>query len=416
MIGITVRNLVGFVFCCIVVSLVTSFPAIATGPQESAGSPDNNKTIAPPPLMPPQGVPNMPPGMPPGMPGMPPRMPMDSHGANEKETDKSGMWALAAKPFRPSWAPLTVFRSDAKAVNYLLPILKSPNSANRARAAFILGQIGDLRAIKPLRALLNDPEIDVQSQAAIALGEMRDGSGISHIAKYFDKMQPWSRCYAVHALWNLHTRFSRSILQARKKNQPPIVAEIIGRAAQTTYTKYPKVKPVLISGKPVAVNAKDIWMQAAGLVTIESDYWWHKGNYNQVIRCLETVVFLDPNDIESYSTIAWLQWSMGQDQAGIHTMNRCIADNPNSAEAFSELAFYYTRSRRWPLAEWSLKKAVELGTDVQTRKTYAHCLEKLGKIQESLAIWTKLKKELPNDGAINNNYLRVLKLSNSQAK
>ena len=106
--------------------------------------------------------------------------------------------------------------------------------------------------------------------------------------------------------------------------------------------------------------------------------------------------------------IAWLQWGDGQDSRAIQTMNRCIADNPNSSEAFSELGYYYTRSKRWTLAEWPLKRAVELGGGMQIRKSYAHCLEKLGKIEEAKEIWTQLRKEFPKDGAIEHNYKRIM--------
>lgn len=355
---------------------------------------------------PPPGLPNMPQGFP----KMPPGGKVQPPVVNSKKGESGGneMHALAEKPYRPSWAPLTVFWGDAQAAGYLLPVCKSPNAADRARASFMLGQIGDKSAVKTLRKLLTDPAPDVRMQAAIALGEMGDGTGISTIALLFDGSQPWVRCYAVHALWNLHSKFARSIMLNRKKNQPPMVADIITRAANTTPTPYPVVKPGKKIGKKVTAKPKDIWFQAAGEMAKESDYWWHSGNYNQVIRCLEVAVFLDPSDVESYSVIAWLHWSMGHDQVAIRTMNRCVADNPKSSEAFSELGYYYTRSKRWVLAEWPLKKAVELGGGVLIRKSYAHCLEKLNKLEEAKAIWIQLKKQFPKDGAIDHNYKRIM--------
>ncbi len=395
-----IHILFGLVFGLCIVSLI--MPSQAYCDEQKDPESNSADTIKQPP---PPGMPGMPPGMPnmrpPGM-----RPPMADTKKRKPAVDDIDL--LAAKSYRPSWAPLTMFRGDTGAAGYLLPVCTSKNAANRAKAAFLLGQIGDKKAIKTLRKLLQDPEPSVRMQAAVALGEMEDGSGISVISRLFDDSQPWVRVYAVHALWNLHSKYARSILLERKKNQPPMVADIITRAANTTYTRYPTVKPGKVANKKIAAKPGDMWFQASGLMAKESDYWWHKGNYNQVNRCLEAAVFLDPSDVESYSVIAWLQWSDGQDSRAIQTMNRCIADNPKSSEAFSELGNYYTRSKRWALAEWPLKRAVELGGGTQIRKSYAHCLEKLGKIDEAKEIWTQLKKEFPKDGAIDHNYKRIM--------
>jgi len=398
---VRIHILFGIVFGLCMVSFI--MPSQAYCDEQKDPESNSADTIKQPP---PPGMPNMQPGvpnMPPrGMGGPPKFKPGKSKPANDD------LEVLAEKPFRPSWAPLTIFRGDTQAAGYLLPVCTSKNATNRAKAAFILGQIGDKTAIKTLRKLLQDTEPEVRMQAAVALGEMEDGTGISVISHLFDSSQPWVRVYAVHALWNIHTKYARSVLLDRKKNQPPMVADIITRAANTTYTRYPTVKPGKTNGKKVIAKPGDMWFQASGLLVKESDYWWHKGKYNEINRCLEAAVFLDPSDVESYSVIAWLEWSMGQDARAIQTLNRCIAENPKSPEAFSELGYYYTRSKRWALAEWPLKNAVELGGDVLIRKSYAHCLEKLGKIEEAKEIWTKLKKEFPKDGAIDHNYKRIM--------
>lgn len=320
----------------------------------------------------------------------------------------SSLDLFAWKAYRPSWGPLPLFRSDNSAVGSLIKLTKSVKTIERAKSAFLLGQIGDKAAVKPLRRLLKDSNPEVRMHAAIALAIFKDGSGMHEIATQFDGSQPWVKYYSVYGLWIIHSKFARSFMMERQKNQPPIVAKAIVEAVNTPFTPFPKASSSTRRIKNVKVDAESAWDSASRALIQESDWWWHAGNYNQVNRCLEAVIFLNPKDVESYSVVAWLQWSMGNDEEAIHTLDRCIANNPENPRAYFELGFHYTRTKRWAAAEGPLRKCVELKGNLQMHKSYAHCLEKLGKLDECLQVWKMLKEKYPNDPVIENNYKRVL--------
>ncbi|MCF8494443.1 MAG: hypothetical protein K9G65_03520 [Rickettsiaceae bacterium] len=61
-----------------------------------------------------------------------------------------------------------------------------------------------------------------------------------------------------------------------------------------------------------------------------SDYYFHKGNYPEMLYHAKEMVKIDPNDVETWSSIGYYYWSMG-------------IDNKNRAQEFNTKALkYYT--------------------------------------------------------------------------
>ncbi len=61
-----------------------------------------------------------------------------------------------------------------------------------------------------------------------------------------------------------------------------------------------------------------------------SDYYFHKGNYPEMLYHAKEMVKIDPKDVETWSSIGYYYWSMG-------------IDNKNRAQEFNAKALkYYT--------------------------------------------------------------------------
>ena len=82
------------------------------------------------------------------------------------------------------WALRTI--GDNSAVPGVLEQVKNQNSTVRSVAAYVAGELGDPRAIEPLRVLLNDPKEDVRSNAALALAQLGDNEGADLLMKFLD--------------------------------------------------------------------------------------------------------------------------------------------------------------------------------------------------------------------------------------
>jgi len=319
--------------------------------------------------------------------------------------------ALAGKPYRPSWAPLPMFRGDTTRITLLHKLLESPDAESMARSAFLLGQIAFPDSAVLLAGRLSDPNRDVRVQSGIALACMGDARGVPACSAALGSGPSWIRYYAVYGLWCANTARARRALQKHAQGRDALVGPAIRQALKAPFAAPPPVP----RQRPSAQHAPDmspdqVWSEACDVFITESDWWWHAGNYDQSMRCLEAAVFLDPHYIEGYTSIAWLQWSMGRDPAAIGTLNRAISAAPSDPEAHFGLGFHYFNTKRYASAEKPLRRAVELGGDHLMRRTYAHCLEKLGKLREALDQWSAILEARPTDAAAQRNFARVKKL------
>ena len=323
------------------------------------------------------------------------------------ERDSARLGALAGKPYRPPWGPLPVMRNYASFAPFLREELSSRDAGLRARSAFLLGQIGCRESSKLLARRLRDRERDVRVQSGIALACLGDARGIPVCEAVLKSDLPWIRYYAAYGLWRIGTPRANRILREGLPGQGKLVSTAINGALSTRRTIPPSVRP---AKSPPKLAWDDVLDAACNDFILEGDWWWHGGDYEQGIRCMEALVFLDPGDIESFGVIAWLQRSLGRESESVATLKRCIAANPKDPAAHFELGFHYMTDEKYALAEPDLRRSVELGGDHLCIRQYANCLEKLGRPREALELWSKLLAMRPNDSAARFNCDRLAKL------
>jgi len=329
---------------------------------------------------------------------------------------------LAAAPYRPSWAPIPVLRGQTVVIDQLGELLDGGTPAEQARSAFLMGQIGWPKSVPSLAKRLAVDERQVRVQAGIALACLGDRRGLHTCAAVLSSGSAWIKYYAAYGLWCLKgalpaeaQRIDR-VLTANRLRQPPIVKLAIDGALQSPFVTPPAVdelEPESSAGSPVP---QQIWEQAADALVRESDWWFHKGDYDQAIRCSQASILLDPAYVETYTVIAWLQWSLGRNTEAIGTLHRAIAANPQDPDAYFALGYQYFNTREYSKAEGYLDKSVSLAADHLAVRTYAHCLERLGKLDQCLKQWASLLRDRPTDGAVRLNYERVQKLIETKGK
>lgn len=345
-------------------------------------------------------------GPPPGM--MRPPGARAQHPPAADEMHSPELDALAKKPYRPSWAPLPLFRGDVVATPLLHELLASANADDRARAAFILGRIACPDSLPLLAEHLKDPVRAVRVHAGIALASMGDARGLPICRAVLTSDPAWVRYWAVCGLWQLNSAEARAALKAALPGQSVFIAETIRGALGTPFVAPPPVpsfpKGAQVLNKP---SSKQIWEQAADVLTRESDWWWHRGNYEQAIRCHLSCTLLDPTYVEDYAVAAWLQWSLGRGDEAVATLHQATAAAPRDPDAWFALGEHHFIRKQYALAEAPLARAAELGGDDLALRTYAHCLEKLGKLQQSLAEWDALLARSPGDLVARHNRDRV---------
>ena len=303
---------------------------------------------------------------------------------------------LALDPARPEWGPVAVVRGHRELLPMLKSAVASPEALLRQRAMFALGQLGSPAHAALLRKALHDPDKLTRLNAAVSLCTIGDDIGIPAATVALRYGPEWLRFYALHALWKLGTTRSREALRDSRDFLSPFLQETLktALAARPPETLTAPTAPVCL----VATDSlHDMWLGIADLFVGESDFWWHQGNYEQCIRCQETALFFDPNYVDLYSNIAWLQWSMGRHGQGITTYRRGIAANPRSWEAYQALGQYYILRKQPSLALPMLQQAASLGSPPVPRRQLGHVLEQLGQKAAADRVWRDILKLDPND-------------------
>lgn len=89
-------------------------------------------------------------------------------------------------------------------------LLKSDDVQIRQMMAYLLGQVGDTRAIEPLIDKLEDPDVGVRGAAANALGMIGDQAAVPYLKPLLRSTNPQLVVWAAFALTKLgHDHFER---------------------------------------------------------------------------------------------------------------------------------------------------------------------------------------------------------------
>ncbi len=320
---------------------------------------------------------------------------------------------MAMRPDRPEWAPLPIMWGHSEMVPVLVDRLSDSDIVQRLRAAFVLGQIGDLSAVEALLAAAGDDCRDVRIQAGIALACLGDERGRKIAEAALIGEPTWIRYYAVLGLSRLGFETARGTPEAMRSAQPDFITRTIAAALAEPAT-LPPVPPASERAPLTAEQAAVIWQAVLGAYEAESDWWWHWGDYSQCCRCMEVVLLMDPGLVTTYSEIAWLQWSMGYNTEAIGTYHRGIGTLPDNPLSHYYLGWHYFNLKQYDLALPYLRRSVELGAQGAGWRVYAHCLEHTGQLEASFKQWQEMYKLSPDFPAIKFNYERVQRLLNEQ--
>lgn len=313
----------------------------------------------------------------------------------EPEHEHSSTLNLAGvEATRPPWAPLPLLRGHNEYLPLAESALASSEPLQQQRAYFLLGQVQTREAAAAIRkATASDRATRVQ--AGVALCNLGAPTAIPTAAVALKEGPESLQLYAIYALWKLDSARARQALQDGRAYLSPFLQEIVTTALASKPRKSPQTR--LDLGRPVPDTLAQLWEDVADIFVEESDWWWHKGNYEQCIRCQETSLSLDPGYVDLYGNIAWLQWSMGRHGQAINTYRRGIAANPQSWEAEQALGQYYVMQKRPELALPHLQRAAQLGSPAIPRRQLGHTLEQLGRNTEALQAWQDILKLDPND-------------------
>lgn len=146
--------------------------------------------------------------------------------------------------------------------------------------------------------------------------------------------------------------------------------------------------------REAAANAVDRLIE---LNNAASDHYFHSGEWDKAVLAIDRTLELDPTLVQMYATAAWLLRSSGKGQQALACLQRMVARNPESADAYFELGMYQVSTKNDADAVVAFARAVELGLPSPSRHMYGHALKRLGRVDEARAFWQKVLTEEPTN-------------------
>jgi hypothetical protein len=313
------------------------------------------------------------------------------------EPHASPLDLLAAQPGRLAWGPLPILRGQRALLTLTRQALHYREPLVRRRGLMVLGLLELPEAVPSLVTMQGDPVREVRLQAAVSLALLGDARGLFGCREALVTGPDWLRFYAIHGLWRLGGLRATRLLDAARPQLSPFLQKCTDEALADD-SRPPRVRPAAAaSGGAPPQNLEGLWGYAADALIGECDWWWHKGDYEQCIRSQEVSLFFDPHNVDGYTNVAWLQWSLGRQGEAVATYHRCLRDNPTSWEAADALGTYYRQHKQLDLAAKYYALAAKLGSPPLFRRQWGHVLEALGRNDEARAAWQQILKLDPND-------------------
>ncbi|MFQ3610576.1 MAG: hypothetical protein SNJ72_03680 [Fimbriimonadales bacterium] len=141
-----------------------------------------------------------------------------------------------------------------------------------------------------------------------------------------------------------------------------------------------------------------------------ADEYWHDGQHYKVMSLLQVLIEYAPQEVEHYSTLAWLYSSYGDFPRARQTYERGIRAVPNQWDLYYDYGFWLFQRGELERARTYLERAVSFpNVPGFAWKTLAHTCERLGDYKRSIEAWENAKKVDPTDGAVEPNMARVRK-------
>ena len=134
----------------------------------------------------------------------------------------------------------------------------------------------------------------------------------------------------------------------------------------------------------------------------ESDEAFHKGDFPLAVEKFKAIVVLDPDDVEAFSTGAWLMWSLGNGDEASAFMRRGVQLSPNDGDMWEAAADHFDQRKVFaPEVLRDYQKALELAPSDKNTRLLRHrvaiAAQIVGDLELAQQVWTEVVKLYPDD-------------------
>ncbi|HPP30433.1 MAG TPA: hypothetical protein PLE69_05880 [bacterium] len=156
------------------------------------------------------------------------------------------------------------------------------------------------------------------------------------------------------------------------------------------------------------------------LLYLYVDELWHRGEYSKIFPSLKLITVISPGEVEAWTLGGWFLINgiapklSGKEKEkvvnyAIEFMKMGIKANPEDARPYMELAIYYNNKQDYKTAISYLEKIEMEPPSYHFLHLKAHIYQKLGRKQEAIDVWERIRKDFPWMGDVAERFIRELK-------
>lgn len=154
---------------------------------------------------------------------------------------------------------------------------------------------------------------------------------------------------------------------------------------------------------------------------------WHRGEYEKIFPLLNLITFISPDEKEAWSLGGWFLINAlapkyrGEkrkeiEDYGLNFLKKGLEKNRESSELYFEIAWIYYKKMAYTDCLEYLNQAEKYPHKYRVENLKAHTLEKLGKIEEAIKEWEKIKEKYPELKDIAERFIEKLKKGRDEKK
>jgi tetratricopeptide (TPR) repeat protein len=155
---------------------------------------------------------------------------------------------------------------------------------------------------------------------------------------------------------------------------------------------------------------EDVFADVANNLRMQSDEYFHEGDYERAISAMRLIAEMDPTDDQAYAVASWLLDSEGKEAEGIALLELGLARNKDRYELYAELGQRYFHMERYAEAARYFQSALKFkDCPVMYWHMLAHSYEKSGLLEKCIETWQHAGELEPGSVVVKNNLERVQK-------
>lgn len=213
-----------------------------------------------------------------------------------------------------------------------------------------------------------------------------------------------------------YNTFMRTLVSPLAIAAAALTALIAAPVSAQTAAKKPPAKPAAAFTPPSQEQSAKQIVGIANLVTdklwVQTDVYWHEGDYNRIVDLCRIVAEADPSFNDTYSNAAWLLWSMGDTGGADLFLQHGIARSSKKGEVLFDFGWHLYNTKRYAQAEPYLSRSITYAdTPYPAYAALGHTYRQLGKLDKSIQTWEKAVKKFPDMGAAKTNLDRVKQMA-----